>query len=76
MTKKFYTLEELYNILIALEDKTEHKTIENGTFKLFIDDYNILNTKLNTIINKLAVIERTLGILSDDAPKLTDKKGD
>ena len=48
--------------------------MEDETFKLFIDDYNILNTKLNTIINKLAVIERTLGILYDDAPKLTDKQ--
>lgn len=48
--------------------------MKDETFKLFIDDYNILNTKLNTIINKLEAIERVLGILNDDGPRLTDKQ--
>jgi len=47
--------------------------MKDETFKLFIDDYNILNTKLNTIINKLEGIERVLGILDDDGPKLTEE---
>ena len=50
--------------------------MKDETFKLLIDDYNILNTKLNTILNKLADIERALGIaiLSNDAPKLTEEQ--
>lgn len=44
------------------------------TFKLFIDDYNILNTKLNTILNKLTVIELTLGVLYNDGSKLTEQQ--
>ena len=48
--------------------------MKDQTFELFIDDYNILNTKLNTIINKLEAIERVLGILNDSGPRLTDKQ--
>lgn len=47
--------------------------MKDQTFELFIDDYNILNTKLNTIINKLEAIERVLGILDDGGPKLTEE---
>lgn len=48
--------------------------MKDQTFELFIDNYNILNMKLNTIISKLETIERVLGILNDDGPKLMDKQ--